>query len=98
MSLCCAGGGQPCLASTRGGGTHRRPSAPANPKPRSRYPRSFRFLTFFSSQREQAEEGQYIRRREQELLKAAQEKLKAAQAEVDKHQATVDASNAKDKK
>ncbi|RSH78456.1 uncharacterized protein EHS24_002181 [Apiotrichum porosum] len=50
------------------------------------------------SQREQAEEGQYIRRREQELLKAAQEKLKAAQAEVDKHQATVDASNAKDKK
>lgn len=66
--------------------------------PRSRYPRSFRFLTLLSSQREQAEEGQYIRRREQELLKAAQEKLKAAQAEVDKHQATVDASNAKDKK
>jgi hypothetical protein len=36
----------------------------------------------FLSQREQAEEGQYIRKREQEQLKNAQEKLKAAQAEV----------------
>lgn len=33
-------------------------------------------------QREQAEEGQYIKRREMERLKAAQEKLAAAQAEV----------------
>lgn len=34
------------------------------------------------SQREQAEEGQFIRKREIEKLKAAEEKLKAAQAEV----------------
>lgn len=37
------------------------------------------------SEREQAQENQYIRKREEELLKAAREKLKAAQAEVDKH-------------
>ncbi|KAL1408760.1 hypothetical protein Q8F55_005573 [Vanrija albida] len=36
-------------------------------------------------EREQAQENQYIREREKELLKAAREKLKAAQAEVDKH-------------
>ncbi|TXT10783.1 hypothetical protein VHUM_02288 [Vanrija humicola] len=36
-------------------------------------------------EREQAQENQYIRKREEELLKAAREKLKAAQAEVDKH-------------
>lgn len=34
------------------------------------------------SQREQAEEGQYIKKRELEKLKEAKEKLKAAQAEV----------------
>lgn len=33
------------------------------------------------SKREQAEEGQYIRKREAEQLKKAQEKTKAAQAE-----------------
>lgn len=34
------------------------------------------------SQREQAEEGQYIRKRELEKLKAAEEKVKSAQAEL----------------
>ena len=34
------------------------------------------------SQREQAEEGQYIRKRELEKLKQAEEKLKQAQADV----------------
>jgi len=34
------------------------------------------------SQKEQAEEGQYIKRKENERLKEAKEKLKQAQAEV----------------
>lgn len=42
------------------------------------------------SQREQAAEGEYIRRHEKELLKAAKDKLKAAQAEVDAAQKKVD--------
>ncbi|KAK1923006.1 hypothetical protein DB88DRAFT_493443 [Papiliotrema laurentii] len=42
------------------------------------------------SQREQAEEGQYIKKRELEKLKEAKEKLKAAQAEVDAAQKKVD--------
>jgi hypothetical protein len=47
------------------------------------------------SQREQASEGEYIRRHEQELLKAAKEKLKAAQAEVEAAQKKVDSSDKK---
>jgi hypothetical protein len=39
-------------------------------------------MWLINSQREQAEEGQYIRKRELEQLKKAQEKLKAAQDEV----------------
>jgi len=46
-------------------------------------------------QREQAAEGEYIRRHEQELLKAAKDKLKAAQAEVEAAQKKVDAHKEK---
>ncbi|ORX41173.1 hypothetical protein BD324DRAFT_613501 [Kockovaella imperatae] len=47
------------------------------------------------SQREQAEEGQYIRKKEQEKLKEAQDKLKLAQDEVDKAQDAVNKSKSK---
>lgn len=58
----------------------------AGPSPRSPA-RQRRFLAGrhiadWPSEREQAEEGQYIRKRELEQLKKSQDKLKAAQAEV----------------
>lgn len=40
------------------------------------------FAVLNNSQREQAEEGQYIKKREMEKIKEAQEKVKAAQAEL----------------
>lgn len=43
-----------------------------------------------ASDREQAQEGQYIRRKEEEALKAARDKLAKAQAEVDAQQKKVD--------
>lgn len=42
------------------------------------------------SKREQAEEGQYIKRKEQEQLKKAKEELAKAQAKVDEAQKKVD--------
>ena len=53
-----------------------------------RLPRSFHFLycregqVDHPSQREQAEEGQYIRKKELEKLKQAQDKVTAAQKEL----------------
>ncbi|WVR08486.1 hypothetical protein IAU60_005541 [Kwoniella sp. DSM 27419] len=43
--------------------------------------------------REQAQEAQYVKKREAEKLKRAQDKLKEAQAEVDKQQKVVDSHN-----
>lgn len=43
-----------------------------------------------SSDREQAQEGQYIRKREEEALKAAREKLHKAQADLEAQQKKVD--------